>query len=60
MIEEDAAAVFVQAQFPVTAARTVANAVGAQVIELDPLAPDWLNNIRRMGQALHRVNFLDE
>jgi len=44
--------IFVQAQFPVNAAKTVADAVGAEIISLDPLAPDWLANIRRMGEAL--------
>ena len=46
------AAIFVQAQFPVNAARTVADAAGAAIISLDPLAPDWLDNIRRMGDAM--------
>lgn len=46
--------IFVQAQFPVGAAKTVADAVGAEVVPLDPLAPDWLENIRRMGEALVR------
>ena len=50
--QEKPAAIFVQAQFPVTAARTVANAVGAKLISLDPLAADWLANIRLMGEAL--------
>jgi len=50
--EENAAAVFVQAQFPVNAAKTLADAVGAELISLDPLAEDWLENIRYMGQAL--------
>jgi len=50
--QERPAAIFVQAQFPVSAAQTVANAVGAVTISLDPLAQDWLANIRRMGDAL--------
>jgi zinc transport system substrate-binding protein len=50
--EEQAAAVFVQAQFPVNAAKTLASAVGAELIALDPLAQDWLNNIRLMGESL--------
>ena len=50
--EEQPAAIFVQAQFPTSAAKTVAGAVGAQLISLDPLAPDWLDNIRYMGGAL--------
>jgi zinc transport system substrate-binding protein len=50
--KEQPAAIFVQAQFPVSAAKTVADAVGAELISLDPLAPDWLANIRHMGEAL--------
>jgi len=45
-------AIFVQAQFPVNAAKTVADAVGAEVVMLDPLSPDWLENIKKMGAAL--------
>jgi zinc transport system substrate-binding protein len=54
--QERPAAIFVQAQFPVSAAQTVANAVGAVTISLDPLAPDWLANIRRMGEALESAH----
>ena len=50
--EEKPAVIFVQAQFPAAAAKTVADAVNAQLVWLDPLAPDWLANIRRMGEAL--------
>lgn len=48
-------AIFVQAQFPVAAAKTVAAQAGAQVVMLDPLAPNWLANIRRIGDALKRA-----
>lgn len=50
--KDEVPAVFVQAQFPVAAARTVASQAGATVVALDPLAPDWLANIRKMGEAL--------
>jgi zinc transport system substrate-binding protein len=49
---DKASAIFVQSQFPVNAAKTVADAVGAEVIMLDPLSDDWLENIKRMGEAL--------
>jgi len=55
MIEEKPAAIFVQTQFPVNAARTIANTAGAQVLEMDPLAADWLENIRRMGETLQKA-----
>lgn len=53
--EEGAKAIFVQAQFPTTAAKTLADAVGAEVVPIDPLAPDWLENIRRIGEALKKA-----
>jgi zinc transport system substrate-binding protein len=53
--EERPTAIFVQAQFPVSAAQTVADTVGAQVVSLDPLAPNWLENIRYMGEALKTI-----
>jgi len=49
---EGTPAIFVQAQFPVNAAKNIAEAVGAEVVMLDPLAPDWLGNIKSMGAAL--------
>jgi len=53
--QEQAAVIFVQAQFPVNAAKTVASATGAQLISLDPLAADWLANIHLMGEALKKA-----
>lgn len=47
-------AIFVQSQFPVTAAETVARGVGATVVYLDPLSPDWLSNIKLMGSELKK------
>jgi zinc transport system substrate-binding protein len=52
MKKEQPAAIFIQTQFPVYAAKTIAEAVGVRLIFLDPLAQDWLDNIRSMGQAL--------
>jgi zinc transport system substrate-binding protein len=53
--QEKAAAIFVQAQFPAEAARTAAAAIGAELVSLDPLAADWLANIRLMGSALKKA-----
>jgi len=50
----DARVVFVQKQFPTEAARTVASSIGGSVVEIDPLAPDWLDNIAVMGAALKK------
>lgn len=47
-----AKAIFVQKQFRAASAQRVAQAVGATVVALDPLAYDWIANIRAMGMAL--------
>jgi zinc transport system substrate-binding protein len=47
--------IFVQAQFPAESARTAAAAAGAELVSLDPLAADWLSNIKTMGEALKRA-----
>jgi zinc transport system substrate-binding protein len=52
---DGAKVVFVQKQFSTNAARTVAAAIGGMVVEVDPLAPDWLANIKAMGAALKRA-----
>jgi zinc transport system substrate-binding protein len=53
--QEQAAAIFVQTQFPANAAKTVAAAAGAELVSMDPLAGDWLANIRRMGESLKKA-----
>lgn len=50
--DEQAVALFVQKQFPVASAQTVAKAAGAKVLALDPLSSDWMENIKVMGEAL--------
>jgi zinc transport system substrate-binding protein len=53
--EEQAAAIFVQTQFPASAAKTLASAANLELISLDPLSYNWLENIRQIGQALGRA-----
>ncbi|MFZ5427822.1 MAG: metal ABC transporter solute-binding protein, Zn/Mn family [Thermodesulfobacteriota bacterium] len=50
--ETRAKAVFVQPQFSRKAAQTVASAIGARLVEADPLAGDWAGNLAAMAQAL--------
>lgn len=45
-------AIFVQAQFSTTAAQTISEQTGARIISLDPLAQDWLKNIKFLGEQL--------
>jgi zinc transport system substrate-binding protein len=52
---DGAKVIFVQTQFPTGAAQTVARAIGGVVVPIDPLAPDWLDNINRIGTALTKA-----
>ncbi|PKL43725.1 MAG: ABC transporter substrate-binding protein [Candidatus Riflebacteria bacterium HGW-Riflebacteria-1] len=44
--------VFVQKQFPVAAAQTIARAINGTVMPIDPLAEDYVDNLRQFGEAL--------
>lgn len=48
----DVRVIFVQPQFPEDSARRLASALDAAVVPMDPLAADYLANLRRMGQAV--------
>lgn len=50
--KEKPVAIFVQKQFPVTAADKIARSAGAEVVMLDPLSYEWIDNIRAMGNTL--------
>jgi len=52
---DGAKVIFVQKQFSSAAARTVAAAIGGVVVQIDPLAGYWLENIGIMGEALKRA-----
>jgi Periplasmic solute binding protein family. len=53
--QEGVKTIFVQKQFSSAAAKTVASAIGGVVVEIDPLAPAWLDNTRIMGRALQKA-----
>lgn len=46
--------IFVQAQFPVGAAKAVAAAVGGTVVAIDPLAIDWLKNLEHIAHEFEK------
>jgi zinc transport system substrate-binding protein len=50
-----ARAVFVQPQFSGRSASAVAEALGARVIEADPLARDYIENLRALGDTVARA-----
>jgi zinc transport system substrate-binding protein len=44
--------IFVQPQFSWQAAQTIAQATTAQIVVVDPLAPDWAENLRQVAVKL--------
>ncbi len=50
--EQQVRVIVVQAQFSRSTAETVGQAVGARVISLDPLAEDYVNNLRLVAETL--------
>jgi zinc transport system substrate-binding protein len=49
--EEEIKIIFVQKQFSKASAETVARAIGGRVVPMDPLARDYLSNIRQVADA---------
>ena len=47
--------IFAQPEFSTRDAETIAQEIGGQVLLLDPLAPDWLENLRSVSQTLAQV-----
>lgn len=43
--------IFVQKQFPVSAAETISRSIGGRVLAIDPLAEDYCSNLKAMAQA---------
>lgn len=46
--------VFVQPQFSQKEAKTIAEAIGGEVLAVDPLAPDYIDNLRRVADTFAR------
>jgi len=44
--------IFVQPQFSSKSAKAVAEAIGSKVVPLDPLARDYLNNLRDIAENI--------
>lgn len=50
--QENIRIIFVQEQFDTNSARAVAAEIGGQVVKIDPLALDWLDNMKGIAQTL--------
>ncbi len=53
--EEGIKVIFVQKQFGKQSAESVARAIGGKVVEMDPLALDYLDNMRRIAETFVQV-----
>ena len=53
--EDGIKVVFVQPQFSTKSAKTVAREIGGQVAYADPLAEDWMNNLRMIAEKFKAV-----
>ena len=53
--EENIKVIFAQPEFRTKDAETIAQEIGGKVLLLDPLAPDWLENMRYVSQTLAQV-----
>ena len=51
----DIRAVFVQKQFSIDEARALASELDVKVIQIDPLAYDWLSNMDSMSRTIARA-----
>ncbi len=47
--------IFAQPEFSTRAAETIAREIGGEVLLISPLAPDWLDNMRRVAETFARV-----
>lgn len=50
--QEDIRVIFIQPQFDRTAARKIADAINGKLVLLDPLARDYLNNMKSMAREI--------
>jgi len=53
--QEGIKVVFVQAQFSTKNAETVARAIGGRIVRIDPLAKDYLKNMRKIAETFRKV-----
>ena len=51
---QNAKVIFVAPQFSKKAAKLIADEVGANIVEIDPLAKDWVKNIKRTVDAFKK------
>lgn len=53
--QEGITVVFVQSQFSTKNARTVARAIGGRIVRIDPLAGDYMKNMKKIAETFRQV-----
>lgn len=53
--QEGIKVVFVQTQFSTRNAETVTQAIGGRIVQIDPLAKDYLRNMRKIAETFRKV-----
>ncbi len=53
---EDIRVVFAQYQFNAKPAETIASQIGGEVVFIDPLSPDWANNLKEIASQIALAN----
>ncbi len=53
--KENIKVIFVQKQFSIESARAIADAIGGKIIQVDPLAEDYLGNMKKIGETFMRA-----
>jgi len=53
--KENVRVIFVQKQFSKVAAEKIAQAIGGRVVQIDPLAENWLSNIEYIGNEIAKA-----
>lgn len=54
--EEDIKVIFAQPQFSKKTAETIAGEIGGEVLLIDPLAYDWMDNMRHVAETLAKAS----
>ena len=52
--EKNIRVIFVQSQFSTGAAERVAESIGGKVVQIDPLAEDYISNLKNLADSLKR------
>ncbi len=47
--------IFVQKGFDIRSAKAIADEIGGKIIQIDPLAEDWLKNMEHVAEVLNKV-----